>query len=156
MSVSASSGAPLAAVAAVLPTLEDVRGWVALRVKQWAMTVGLDDDDAGILAKQKIDGTALLDVVTEEKLIKMYDMPGGPAGKLMNAVAAIKKAGGSAPTDGGAGGAGAGAFGWRRGGGGIAVCVRVWRVCGGWSAGAERGGRSGRPSMMCCLLAQRL
>ena len=109
-SVSAPSGAPLAAAA--LPTLEEVLSWGAEGVKQWAKTVGLDDDDAGILAKQKIDGAALLDVVTEEKLIKMYGMPGGPAGKLMNAVADIKEAGGTAPTDGGgAGGAGAGACG---------------------------------------------
>ena len=78
-------------------------------MKDWAVTtVGLDDDDADILAKQKIDGAALLDVVTEEKL-RADGMPRGPAGKLMNAVAAIKKAGGMAPTDGGAGGAGAGA-----------------------------------------------
>ena len=111
MSVSASSGAPLAAVAAVLPTPGELRSWDAEGVKQWAMTVGLDDDDAGILAKQKIDGAALLDVVTEEKLLKV-GVPLGPAGKLMNTVAKIKKAGDSASTDGGgAGGAGAGACG---------------------------------------------
>jgi hypothetical protein len=59
--------------------------------------------------KQDID--KLLDVVTEEKL-RAVGMLLGPAGDVMNAVAAIKKAGGMAPTDGGgAGGAGAGACG---------------------------------------------
>ena len=112
MSVSASSGAPLAAVAAVLPTPDEVSSWGAEDVKQWAMTVkGITEMHANILVAQEIDGAALLDVVTKDDLLKV-GVPLGPAGKLMNAVAAIKKAGGTAPTDGGgAGGAGAGACG---------------------------------------------
>ena len=106
-SVSAPSGAPLAAAA--LPTLEEVLSWGAEGVKQWAKTVGLDDDDAGILAKQKIGGAALL-LVTEEKLLKV-GVPLGPALLLMNVVATITEAGGTAPTDGGAGGGGAGGAG---------------------------------------------
>ena len=112
MSVSVSSGAPLAAAAAVLPTPEEVRGWRKEDVASWALKLGLDDDDVATLVDQKIDGKRLLDVVTEEKL-RAVGMPLGPAGDVMNAVAAIKRAAGdTVPTDGGgAGGAGAGACG---------------------------------------------
>ena len=112
MSLSAAPDVPLAAAAPTVLTPEVVCSWGAPRVKQWAMTVkGITEVFANILVAQEIDGAALLDVVTEEKLIKMYGMPGGPAGKLMNAVAAIKEAGGMAPMDGGAGGGGAGGAG---------------------------------------------
>ena len=123
MSVSASSGAPLAAAAAVLPTPEKVCSWCKEDVASWALKLGLDGDDVAKLVEQKIDGAALLDVVTEEKL-ERWRMPGGPAGKLINAVAAILKAGGMAPTVGGAGSAGAspGACGL---GGGAASAVRA-------------------------------
>ena len=110
-SVSAPSGAPLAAAA--LPTPEEVRGWLDVDVKQWAWKdVGIKEGHADILVKQEIDGKRLLDVVTEEKLWAV-GMPLGPAGDVMNAVAAIKRAAGdTVPTDGGgAGGAGAGAGG---------------------------------------------
>ena len=110
MSLSAAPDVPLAAAAPTVLTPEVMCSWGAPRVKQWAMTVkGITEAHANILVAQEIDGAALLDVVTEEKLIKMYGMPGGPAGKLMNAVAAIKKVGGTVPTDSGAGGAVAGA-----------------------------------------------
>ena len=108
-SFSAPSGAPLAAAA--LPTPAEVRGWSKKDVASWALNLGLDGDDVAKLVEQKIDGKRLLDVVTEEKL-RAVGMLLGPAGDVMNAVAAIKKAGGMAPTDGGgAGGAGAGACG---------------------------------------------
>jgi hypothetical protein len=110
MSLSAAPDVPLAAAAPTVLTPEVVCSWGAPRVKQWAMTVkGITEVFANILVAQEIDGAALLDVVTEDKL-RADGMPRGPAGKLMNAVAAIKKAGGTAPTDGGAG-AGAGACG---------------------------------------------
>ena len=119
MPVSASSDAPLAAAAAMLPTPKEVRSWGTEGVKQWAMKVdGTTEVHANILVAQEIDGAALLDVVTKDDLLKV-GVPLGPAGKLMNAVAAIKKAGGTAPTDGGAGGAGGGgasACGWGGGG----------------------------------------
>ena len=117
-SVSATSGAPLAAAAPAVLTPDVVRSWGATGVKQWAMTVdGITEVHADILVAQEIDGAALL-LVTKEEL--MADgMKRGPALLLMNAVAAIKEAGGTAPTDGGAGGggaggagAGAGACGW--------------------------------------------
>ena len=109
MSVSASSGAPLAAAGPAALTPDVVRSWVAPRVKQWAMTVdGITEVHANILVAQEIGGAALL-LMTEENL-ERWRMPGGPALLLMNAVAAIKKAGGTLPTDGGgAGGAVAGA-----------------------------------------------
>jgi hypothetical protein len=62
-----------------------------------------------LFVAQEIDGAALL-LVTKEEL--MADgMKRGPAFLLMNAVAAIKEAGGMAPMDGGAGGGGAGGAG---------------------------------------------
>ena len=114
MPVSASSGAPLAAAAAMLPTPKEVRSWGTEGVKQWAMKVdGTTEVHANILVAQEIDGAALLDVVTKDDLLKV-GVPLGPAGKLLNAVAAIKEAGGTVPTDSGAGSAvaGAGACGW--------------------------------------------
>ena len=110
MSLSAAPDVPLAAAAPAVLTPDVVRSWVAPRVKQWAMTVdGITEVHANTLVAQEIDGAALLDVVTKDDLLKV-GVPLGPAGKLMNAVAAIKKAGGTVPTDGGgAGGAVAGA-----------------------------------------------
>ena len=110
MSVSASSGAPLAAAA--LPTPEEVRSWSKEVVASWALNLGLDGDDVAKLVEQKIDGKRLLDEkVVARADLERWGMPGGAAGDVMNAVTAIKKAGGMAPTDGGAGGAGAGACG---------------------------------------------
>jgi hypothetical protein len=60
----------------------------AADVRKWAVeTVGLDAEDADILAKQKIDGEALLEI-TEEKLVQDR-MPRGQASKLMKAVNAL-------------------------------------------------------------------
>ena len=98
-SVSAPSGAPLAAAA--LPTPEEVRGWRKENVMIWATVLGLDDDDAAKLVDQKIDGAALLEVTQADLLA--VGMLLGPAGKIVRAVAAIKNAGGTAPTGGGAG-----------------------------------------------------
>ena len=112
MSLSAAPDVPLVAAAPTVLTPKVMCSWGAPRVKQWAMTVkGITEAHANILVAQEIDGAALLDVVTEEKLFKVGVLL-GPAGKLMNAVAAIKEAGGTAPTGGGgACGAGAGACG---------------------------------------------
>ena len=66
-----------------------MRAFTVANVRDWAaVSIGLDAEDADILVKQKIDGEALFKV-TEEKLVKLYGMPGGPAGKLADAVAAI-------------------------------------------------------------------
>ena len=112
MSLSAATDVPLAAAAPTVLTPEVVRTWHKEDVASWASKLGLDDEDVAKLVVQKIDGKRLLDVVTEEKLVKLYGMSGGAAGDVMNAVAKIKKAGGTASTDGGgAGGAGAGACG---------------------------------------------
>ena len=57
-------------------------------VREWAeKTVGLDAEDASILAKQKIDGEQLLKVIQLD--LERWRMPGGPAGKLVDAVAKI-------------------------------------------------------------------
>ena len=65
-----------------------VRAMTVADVREWAeKTVGLLPQHAEILNTQFIDGEQLLKV-TEEKLMKI-GMPLGPAGKLVDAVAAI-------------------------------------------------------------------
>jgi hypothetical protein len=70
-SVSAPSGAPLAAAA--LPTPEEVRGWRKKDVTNWASKLGLDDDDVAKLVDQKIDGAALLEVTQAD--LERWRMP---------------------------------------------------------------------------------
>ena len=68
--------------------MDALRALTIASVREWAeKTVGLDAEDADILVKQKIDGDQLLKV-TEEKLMKI-GVPLGPAGKLVDAVAAV-------------------------------------------------------------------
>ena len=74
-------------------TLDVVRGWGIKEVAKWAMTsINIKSEHADILLKNEVTGADLLDHVTEEKLILLYKMPGGPAGRIMSAVAAIKQA----------------------------------------------------------------
>ena len=56
-------------------------------VYQFALKHKLDEEDAGILKKQEIDGSDLLET-TKEELVKLYGMPGGAATKLLQAVKA--------------------------------------------------------------------
>ncbi|GBB85424.1 hypothetical protein RclHR1_11960012 [Rhizophagus clarus] len=51
----------------------------------------LDDDDLGILRKQKVDGQAFLELTKEELLAPPYYFPGGPAIKLAKEIKASKK-----------------------------------------------------------------
>ncbi|PKC05190.1 hypothetical protein RhiirA5_421203 [Rhizophagus irregularis] len=51
----------------------------------------LDDDDLGILRKQKIDGQAFLELTKEELLASPYNFPGGPAIKLAKEIKALKE-----------------------------------------------------------------
>ncbi len=82
-----SSGALTALAARV--TAVDLRDKDVAGARVWAVQhVGIDAEDADILVKQKMDGEQLLKV-TEEKLVKLYGMPGGPAGKIVDAIAAI-------------------------------------------------------------------
>lgn len=74
-----------------------MRGWGVAEVVQWALTIDrLDADDAAILAKNKITGVDLLDRVTAAAL-ERWDMPGGPAGRIMGALAAVKTAEAAVP-----------------------------------------------------------
>jgi len=58
-------------------------------VYDWAVkTAGLEEEDAAILKKQKIDGKSLFKL-TEDKLLA-YGMPGGPAIELMDALDAVR------------------------------------------------------------------
>src|SRR4051794_35390584 len=51
----------------------------------------LDDDDLGILRKQKVDGQAFLELTEEKLLASPYNFPGGPAIKLAKEIKAIKE-----------------------------------------------------------------
>lgn len=53
---------------------------------QWAETF-VDREDAVKLRRQKVDGSALLDMTKEE--LKSYGIPGGPATKLVKAIKAL-------------------------------------------------------------------
>ncbi|GBB89935.1 hypothetical protein RclHR1_01680006 [Rhizophagus clarus] len=51
----------------------------------------LDDDDLGILRKQKVDGQAFLELTEEKLLVSPYNFPGGPAIKLAKEIKALKE-----------------------------------------------------------------
>src|SRR2546423_4717757 len=51
----------------------------------------LDDDDLGILRKQKVDGQAFLELTEEKLLASPYNFPGGPAIKLAKEIKALKE-----------------------------------------------------------------
>ncbi len=62
--------------------------WNSQRVKQWAVeVVGVDDDDAKLLMKEKIDGVALPDMTYED--FREYGVSGGASKKLFAAVKAL-------------------------------------------------------------------
>ena len=68
-------------------------------VKQWAMeVVGIDEEDADKLVRQKIDGRAL-HTLTEAKL-ERCGMPIGPAGLFMEAMEGLGGGGSSAASAG--------------------------------------------------------
>ena len=75
---------------------DDFHGWTVEGVREWAVvTVGIDDDDAAILATQKINGEALLDVTIGD--LERWHIPGGPAIKLMKAINALLNSDTGAP-----------------------------------------------------------
>ena len=51
----------------------------------------LDDDDLGILRKQKVDGQAFLELTEEKLLASPYNFPGEPAIKLAKEIKALKE-----------------------------------------------------------------
>src|SRR2546430_12312683 len=51
----------------------------------------LDDDDLGILRKQKVDGQAFLELTEEKLLASPYNFPGGPAIKLAKEAKVLKE-----------------------------------------------------------------
>ena len=56
-----------AASAPALPSVDEVKTWDGVRVLEHAKSIGLDDDDAQILATNEITGTSML-MLTEEDL----------------------------------------------------------------------------------------
>jgi len=60
--------------AAPLPSCDAMRGRGVAEVALWALTIdGIDADDAAILVQNKITGAVLLDRVTEDKLVSLYN-----------------------------------------------------------------------------------
>ncbi|GES81295.1 hypothetical protein GLOIN_2v1587390 [Rhizophagus clarus] len=51
----------------------------------------LDDDDLGILRKQKVNGQAFLELTKEELLAPLYNFPGEPAIKLAKEIKTLKE-----------------------------------------------------------------
>ena len=79
--------------ASAMPTPCDVRSWGVSEVAEWALAIrSISSIHVNILIKNEITGEDLLDRVTEEKLVVLYKMPGGPAGRIMSALAAINTA----------------------------------------------------------------
>ena len=86
----AFSSAPLSVAVGVTSSPEEVRGWDVKAVAAWALTIrGIDAEDVAILLKNKITGEDLLERLSEAKLVDLCKMPGGPAGRIMGALAAI-------------------------------------------------------------------
>ncbi len=68
----------------------DLRSKDVAGVREWLVdTVCIDTEDADILVKHKMDGEQLLKV-TKEELVKLCGMPMGPAGKIVDAIAALR------------------------------------------------------------------
>jgi hypothetical protein len=62
-----------------------VKAWSVEQVRDWALSIyGILPEDARALVKQRISGDQLLKVTKEE--LRSYGVPGGPAGKLMDAI----------------------------------------------------------------------
>ena len=79
-------------------TVKDTKHWSVEEVKQWAHAT-LEENQLEeryiqqtlkALDEQGINGTQLLNT-TKEELIKLYGIPGGPAGYLMDAIGDLSK-----------------------------------------------------------------
>ena len=83
--------------AAPLTTPDAIRSWSVADVAKWVVKIhSITSAHADILFKNEITGEDLLDHVTEEKL-ERWGMPGGPAGRIMSALAAVKSAESAVP-----------------------------------------------------------
>jgi hypothetical protein len=77
---------------------ESVRNKDIAGVREWLVdTVGISTKNADILVAQEVNGRQLLKV-TKEELVKLYGMPGGPAGEIVDAVAGMASPLGAAAT----------------------------------------------------------
>ena len=95
-----SSASAVHVAAAPLLTPDAFRRLNVAEVAKWALTIrDIVSYHANFLVKNEVTGADLLDRVTEEKL-ERCGMPGGPAGRIMAAVAAIKIAEVVAPASG--------------------------------------------------------
>ena len=95
----------------------DLRNKDVPGVRKWLVeTVRIDAEDADILVKHKMDGELLLKA-TEDELVKLYGVPGGPASKIVDAVSAAVSPLGAAAAKGACPGAGVSC---------VCVCVRGW------------------------------
>lgn len=87
--MAATAAIPINRVSRTLPTPGDMRSWGCAEVANWAQSIpGISPDNTDILIKQAVAGADLLGGVTQV-MLERWGMPGGPALRLMNAVAAI-------------------------------------------------------------------
>jgi hypothetical protein len=68
--------------------LSDPLLWSVDEVVKWALTIGVDDEDAARLRKQKINGAHLRDL-TEEKMVKLCGMSLAAASDIMKGLAKL-------------------------------------------------------------------
>ena len=74
-----------------------MRSWGVAQVAKWALSIdGVTPVHTDILFQNEITGADMLDRVTEKKL-ERWGLPGGPAGRIMSALASINSAEAVAP-----------------------------------------------------------
>ena len=69
-------------------------GWSVEQVKQWSVdVVGIKEEHADKLVQQEIDGEELMGMTKQD--LRSYDIPDGPARKLMRAIEGLGGGGSS-------------------------------------------------------------
>jgi len=69
-----------------------MRSWGVTQVSKWALTIdGVTPIHTDILFHNEITGADMLDRVTGE-MLERWGLPGGPAGRIMSALASINSA----------------------------------------------------------------
>lgn len=72
-----------------MPTADEVKGWDTARVMEFAMSVGLDEEDAKILSANKVNGKRLLNLTKDD--LRSVGMSLGPASDLAAAIAELPR-----------------------------------------------------------------
>ena len=70
---------------------DDVKKWTVENVGKWAkIQRGIEEEDLLILRKQRVNGSALLLLTKDDLLHHPYNIPGGPAAILAEAIQKLK------------------------------------------------------------------